>query len=339
MVLCTDPYTILVIFKFILAILQILFCTILQKYANKFELFVYLFTHWFLYSIIHVHSHYFIHLNISLVGDKKHRLDPKNKIPTTFPWGNKLTPKGVHRANIFQGAFPQSNTQNDGFEYLAPVNAYTAQNDYGLYNMIGNAWEWVEDWFTPYHTKGEQINIVRFIFMAHQILYYCVFYSTAQFCSLLSCSAFSYSVLFFYSFLFTYLILSFTHFIPNLLEHSLDPSLSLTHTQTHVLCHPLCLYIYLSHSLSHTIYPSLSLRTEHSLDPHGPVSGRDRVKKGGSFLCHRTFCYRYRHVARYPTTPDSATLNSGFRCAMSLPRGYGDGNSSVVEERDGGDEL
>jgi sulfatase modifying factor 1 len=58
--------------------------------------------------------------------------------------------------------------------------------------------------------------------------------------------------------------------------------------------------------------------TEPSVDPHGPPAGRDRVKKGGSFLCHRSFCYRYRIAARSPTTPDSATLNTGFRCAMSV---------------------
>lgn len=45
------------------------------------------------------------------------------------------------------------------------------------------------------------------------------------------------------------------------------------------------------------------------------------MKKGGSFLCHRSFCFRYRSIARYPTTPDSATLNSGFRCAMNVPKG------------------
>ena len=36
-------------------------------------------------------------------------------------------------------------------------------------------------------------------------------------------------------------------------------------------------------------------------------------------MCHRSFCYRYRHIARYPSTPDSATLNSGFRCAKNVP--------------------
>ncbi|KAF4529864.1 hypothetical protein B566_EDAN018115 [Ephemera danica] len=50
-------------------------------------------------------------------------------------------------------------------------------------------------------------------------------------------------------------------------------------------------------------------------DPHGPETGTDRVKKGGSFLCHRSYCYRYRCAARSQNTPDSSAANLGFRCA------------------------
>ena len=53
--------------------------------------------------------------------------------------------------NIFQGTFPGNNLAEDGFEHLCPVDTSStipAQNDYGLHHMIGNAWEWVEDWFT-----------------------------------------------------------------------------------------------------------------------------------------------------------------------------------------------
>jgi len=53
--------------------------------------------------------------------------------------------------NIFQGTFPGTNLAEDGYEFLSPVDsspAIPAQNDYGLHHMIGNAWEWVEDWFT-----------------------------------------------------------------------------------------------------------------------------------------------------------------------------------------------
>ena len=47
----------------------------------------------------------------------------------------------------------------------------------------------------------------------------------------------------------------------------------------------------------------------------GAVDGTDdKVKKGGSFLCHRSSCYRYRSAARHKNSPDSATSNNGFRC-------------------------
>lgn len=65
----------------------------------------------------------------------------KPKSPTLFPWGNKLVPKEGHRMNVFQGNFPVSNTADDGYEFTAPVDAYGPQNEYGVYNMIGNVWE------------------------------------------------------------------------------------------------------------------------------------------------------------------------------------------------------
>lgn len=55
-----------------------------------------------------------------------------------------------------------------------------------------------------------------------------------------------------------------------------------------------------------------------TLDPAGPSQGVDRVKKGGSFLCHKSYCYRYRIAARTASTPDSATYNLGFRCARTV---------------------
>ena len=50
-------------------------------------------------------------------------------------------------------------------------------------------------------------------------------------------------------------------------------------------------------------------------DPCGPPSGKDKVKKGGSYLCHPYYCYRYRCAARSQNTPDSSASNLGFRCA------------------------
>jgi formylglycine-generating enzyme required for sulfatase activity len=51
------------------------------------------------------------------------------------------------------------------------------------------------------------------------------------------------------------------------------------------------------------------------MNPKGPARGERRVMKGGSFLCHDSYCNRYRLGARTSNTPDSATTNLGFRCA------------------------
>lgn len=49
-------------------------------------------------------------------------------------------------------------------------------------------------------------------------------------------------------------------------------------------------------------------------DPTGPVGSDRRVMRGGSYLCHASYCNRYRVDARSSNTPDSATTNLGFRC-------------------------
>ncbi len=51
-------------------------------------------------------------------------------------------------------------------------------------------------------------------------------------------------------------------------------------------------------------------------NPQGPPDGASRVMKGGSYLCHRSYCNRYRVAARTAQTPDSSTANIGFRCAL-----------------------
>lgn len=51
-------------------------------------------------------------------------------------------------------------------------------------------------------------------------------------------------------------------------------------------------------------------------NPHGPSEGVARVIRGGSYLCHESYCNRYRLSARTANTPDSSTGNMGFRCVV-----------------------
>ena len=67
-----------------------------------------------------------------------------------FAWGDELHPDGKMMANTWQGQFPWQNLVQDGFERTSPVAAFPP-NDYGLYDMIGNVWEWTSDWFSPRH--------------------------------------------------------------------------------------------------------------------------------------------------------------------------------------------
>jgi sulfatase modifying factor 1 len=63
-----------------------------------------------------------------------------------YAWGEELAPDGTMLANYWQGAFPHENSLADGYERTSPVMAYPA-NGYGLYDMIGNVWEWTADWY------------------------------------------------------------------------------------------------------------------------------------------------------------------------------------------------
>ncbi len=123
----------------------------------------------------------------------------------TFPWGDDLLPAGRHQCNIWQGSFPDIDLAEDGFSSPAPVSSFEP-NGYGLYNSVGNAWEWCADWF---HANWRQ--------------------------------------------------------------------------------------------------------TATPVNPLGPASGAARVMKGGSYLCHASFCFRYRTAARTSNSPESATGNIGFR--------------------------
>jgi formylglycine-generating enzyme required for sulfatase activity len=122
-----------------------------------------------------------------------------------YPWGDELTPEGRHMCNIWQGSFPQTDLGEDGFTTVAPVDSFPP-NAFGLFNAIGNVWEWCSDYFdATWHRNATR------------------------------------------------------------------------------------------------------------LDPVGPTAGGKRVMKGGSYLCHESYCWRYRNAARIGTDPESSTGHMSFR--------------------------
>ncbi len=66
---------------------------------------------------------------------------------TAYAWGEEFEPGGRSMANTWQGDFPWSNRKPEGQRYTSPVGAFEP-NGFGLYDMIGNTWEWTQDWWS-----------------------------------------------------------------------------------------------------------------------------------------------------------------------------------------------
>jgi formylglycine-generating enzyme required for sulfatase activity len=71
---------------------------------------------------------------------------------TEYAWGDELTPDGTPMANTWKGTFPTHSTKPKGHERTSAVKSYPA-NGYGLYDMIGNVWEWTTDFWSTRHPE------------------------------------------------------------------------------------------------------------------------------------------------------------------------------------------
>ncbi len=72
-----------------------------------------------------------------------------------YAWGDELAPDGRLLANYWVGDFPVRREVPDGHERTSPVGAFPA-NGFGLYDMIGNVWEWTSDWFAAHQGKSSR---------------------------------------------------------------------------------------------------------------------------------------------------------------------------------------
>ena len=128
-----------------------------------------------------------------------------------YPWGDELLASdGTWRTNIWQGTFPTHNTTEDGWLTTAPVRTYVP-NGFGLWQTVGNVWEWCDDVFNP---------------------------------------------------------------------------------------HP---------------YRRRAAEHKPVINPRESTGTTSRVVRGGSYLCHDSYCNRYRNSARSSNTPESSMGNAGFR--------------------------
>ena len=103
-----------------------------------------------------VHFDRLIHLPTEAEWERAAQSDHSG---TVYFWGDDASELST-KANTWEGEFPVTNTKVDGYGERAPVKSYPP-NDFGLYDMAGNVWEWTDDWYnTDYYNEVADRNTI-----------------------------------------------------------------------------------------------------------------------------------------------------------------------------------